>query len=163
MPAATYDLYIEQGTTFRFTATYARYDGTLNVDGTDHTIPYDLTDCQLRMQIRQRPGSEVLASATTRNGGIVIDPDPTTGRFTVTLTDELTDTLAIKRAQWDCEVSFPSGDVLRILQGKVTISANITMDADHGEISTGIAPVKEVDEMDVDVDTLVRTQPSTAY
>lgn len=163
MPAATYDLYIEQGTTLRFTGTYARYDGTTNVDGSQHMIPYDLSDCQIRMQIRQRPGAPVLASATTRNGGIVIDPDPTTGRFIVTLTDELTDTFTIGRARWDCEVSFPSGDVLRILQGKVTISPNITMDADRADILTGIAPAKDVDEMDVDLDTKVTDQPSTAY
>lgn len=162
MAAADYDLYIEQGATFRFTLIYGHKDGTVDSDGNANVLPYDLTGCKIRMQIRQRRGSEVLIAATTTNGGIVIDPDPTTGKMTITITDEATDSLTISKAKYDLEVGYPSGDVLRILQGSVKISPNITQDADAANISTGVTTVYDTDEQDVSMDTLVDDQPSTA-
>lgn len=113
------------------------------------------------MQIRQRRGSEVLISATTKNGGIVII-DPPAGKMIVTVTDEATESLTITRAKYDLEVGFPSGDVLRVLQGSVKISPNITQDADLDNVSTGTEVVFDTNEQDVDMDTLVLDQPSTA-
>lgn len=161
MPAGNYDLYIEQGATLRFSAVYGYKDGTLDVDGNENVLPYDLAGCRLRMQIRQRQGGLVYASATTSNGGIVINTPTTDGKFTVTLTDELTDTFTFVRGKWDLEVGWPSGDVARILQGKVTVSPNITQDADLEDISTGLGAVYDVGEQDVDVDTLIDAQPGT--
>lgn len=161
MSAATFDLAIEQGATFRFSMVYGRKDGTLDSDGNPIVIPYDLTGCVARMQIRQRRGSEVLISATTTNGGIVIT-DPVAGKITVTITDEATDSLTVTRAKYDLEVGFPSGDVLRVLQGSVKISPNITQDADLTNISTGVDTVYDTNEQDVDMDTLIDDQPSTA-
>ncbi len=162
MPAANYDLFIEQGATFSFTMTYGHKDGTVDANGIPNVVPYDITGCQARMQIRQRPGSKVLISATSRNGGITFD-DPTTGKIRVTITDEATDSLNVKRAMYDLELSYPSGQVRRILQGAVRISPQITTDADLDEISTGVDRVYGVDEMDVDMDTEVLDQPSTAF
>lgn len=161
MSAANYDLGIEQGATFRFTMIYGRKDGTVDTDGNPIVIPYDLTGCVARMQIRQRRGSEVLISATTKNGGIVII-DPPAGKMIVTVTDEATESLTITRAKYDLEVGFPSGDVLRVLQGSVKISPNITQDADLDNVSTGTEVVFDTNEQDVDMDTLVLDQPSTA-
>jgi hypothetical protein len=162
MAAANYDLYIEQGATFRFTAIYGHKDGTVDSAGNANVIPYDLTGCVARMQIRARRGGPVLISATTTNGGISIDPVPTTGRFTVTVTDEATDALNISRGKYDLEIGYPSGDVVRILQGNVKIDPNITQDADTEDITSGLAPVRDVNEQLVDVDTLVTQQPTTA-
>lgn len=161
MSAASYDLAIEQGATFRFTMVYGRKDGTLDSDGNPIVIPYDITGCVARMQIRQRRGSEVLISATTSNGGIVIT-DALAGKLTVTITDEATESLTITRAKYDLEIGFPSGDVLRILQGSVKISPNITQDADLDNVSIGSDVVYDTNEQDVDMDTLVTDQPSTA-
>jgi hypothetical protein len=132
MPASTYDLYIEQGATFRFTMVYGYRDGTLDVDGNPVLIPYDITGCDIRMQIRQRRGTPALITATTGNGAILID-DPTGGKFVMSFTSAMTNTLTMKRAAYDIEVEYPSGDVLRILQGKVNISPNITQDADPND------------------------------
>ncbi len=162
MAAATYDFYIEQGATFRFTMIYGHKDGTLDADGNPNVVPYDLTGCKARMQIRQRRGAKVLISATTTNGGIKID-DPEAGRIVVTITDEATDSLDVTKAKYDLEISYPSGDVVRILEGSVRISPNITQDADTDNVSTGVATTYEVDEQDVDMDTLVDDQPSTAF
>jgi hypothetical protein len=125
-------------------------------------VPYDLTGCKARMQIRQRRGTEVLISATTSNGGIKIDNDPTTGRLVVTVTDEATDSLTITKAKYDLEIGYPSGDVVRILEGSVKISPNITQDADLDNVSPGVTTIYDTDEQDVTMDTLIEDQPSTA-
>lgn len=58
--------------------------------------PIDLTGCDIFLQARAAPAStsQVLISASTDDGKIVIDADPTTGKFTLTLpsayTSELT-------------------------------------------------------------------------
>lgn len=161
MAAAEYDLYVEQGATFRLTMIYGRKDGTYDADGNANVIPYDLTGCVARMQIRQRRSSEVLIAATTTNGGIVI-VDALAGKMMITLTDEATDSLTMSRAKYDLEVGYPSGDVFRIMEGKVTISANITQDADLINVSPGVTTVYDTNEQDVDMDTLIEDQPSTA-
>lgn len=161
MPAASYDLFIEQGATYRMGAVYGHYDpNNLDPDGNPILIPYDLTGCKARMQIRRSRGSEVLISATTTNGGIKI-PNPPDGKLEVTITDEATDMLTVKRAKYDLEVSYPSGDVVRVLQGEVMISPNITQDSPLDNI----APAWQrngIDEQDVDKDDLVNDQASTA-
>lgn len=162
MPAASYDLYIEQGATFRFSMVYGHYDGTLDSSGNDTVIPYDITGCQIRIQIRQRRGSMVLIAATSRNGGVVIDDGPA-GKFTVTVSDEATDSLTITKAKYDLEISWPSGDVNRIIQGNVVINPNITQGADPSNISDGLGDQYQIDEMDVEVDTDINTQASTAF
>lgn len=149
MSAANHDLYVEQGATFRLSLVYGRKDGTLDVDGNPVIIPYDLTGCQIRTQIRQRRGSEVLISATTQNEGIAIDDDPTTGRMTITFSREATNSLNLSRAKYDIEVQFPSMDVVRIMQGNVKISGNITQDADLANVSPGDTGDYDLDEQDV--------------
>lgn len=161
MSAAKYNLYIEQGTTFRFSMIYGFKNGTFDTDGNENVTPYDITDCKLRMQIRQRRGGEVLIAATTTNGGITID-DPLAGKISVCITDEATDSLTVTRAKYDLEIGWPSGDVLRILQGSVSIDPNITQDADYDNISPGVTTVFDLDEQDVEMDTDIDDQAATA-
>jgi hypothetical protein len=161
MAAVDYDLYIEQGATFRLTLIWGRKDGTLDPDGNPNILPYDLSGCVARMQIRQRRGGLALISATTSNGGITIT-DPVTGKLEIYITDEATDSLTMSKAKYDLEIGYPSGDVKRIMQGNVKISPNITQDADTDNISAGVTDEYDVNEQDVDMDTLVRDQPSTA-
>jgi hypothetical protein len=163
MAAAEYDLFIEQGATFRFTLIYGRKDGTTDPQGNPNVTPYDLTGCVARMQIRQRRGGVVLIAATTTNGGIIFDDDLTTGRMVITITDEATDSLTMSKAKYDLEITWGSGDVTRILQGSVKISPNITQDADADNISAGYDETQyDTNEQQVSMDTLVEDQPSTA-
>lgn len=162
MVAATYNMTIEQGATYRLVMVYGRKSGTQDAQGNEIVDPYDITGCAARMQVRQRRDSEVLISATTLNGGILI-PTGTDGKLIITISDEATDSLSVKKALYDLELSYPSGDVVRVMQGKVTISTNITRGADQTNISTGLGDEFEVDEQDVDVDTDVAEQPSTAF
>lgn len=129
MPAASYDIFIEQGATFRLTMVYGFDSGTVDVNGDPITTPYDITGCDIRMQIRQRRGATPLITATTGNGAVSIVDGPA-GKLQVTLTATQTNQLAVSRALYDLEVEFPSGDVTRVIQGKVTVSPNITQDAD---------------------------------
>ncbi len=161
MAAGNKDLYIEQGATFRLTVHYTRKTGDQDVDGNDIVVPYDLTGAAIRMQIRNRRGGTVLVSATTSNGGIVVT-DPPNGKFVLTITDEATDQLSVKKGKYDLEVSYPSGDVVRILQGNVTFDPNITQDATTASV-TRTPIVSDIDEQDVDMDAEVTDQPSTAF
>lgn len=160
MAAAELDLYIEQGATFRLTMFSTYRTGQLDTDGNEILAPYDLTGCKLRMQIRPRRGGPVLVSATTSNGGIRILDGPA-GKFEITLTDEATDCLNVRRARYDLEAGFPSGDVIRMLEGAVRVSQNITQDADPGDIAAPWSQ-KSINEQDVTKDDLIMDQPSTA-
>jgi hypothetical protein len=145
--AATYDIYVEQGATFRMSLIYGHKSGTLDADGNEIITPYDLSGVLVRLQIRQRTGSVVLISATTGNGGIFLDL--VTARVTITFPAKATDLLTMRRAKYDLELQFPSGDVVRLVQGKVTISAAITQGANLVDITSSIGPAYEVQEQDI--------------
>lgn len=120
MPAATYDLLIEQGATYRRTFTWRQGEA----DGE----PYDLTGCTARMQIRPKAGLGVALALTTENGGILLGE--ATGQIDVFMSADETDALGatLLRGVYDLEIVYPSGDVTRVVQGKVRVSANVTRD-----------------------------------
>jgi len=126
--AGVQDLPIDQGETFRWAFVFATRP---DVEG-DPWVPVDLTGCTARMQVREKYGATVLATATTENGGIVLGG--TNGRVEVVLTAEQTDEMGVKEgssrpreaAAYDIELVFPSGDVKRLIQGAVSINPNIT-------------------------------------
>lgn len=119
MAAQTLDLLIEQGATFTLSFVWSEQ----NPDGTAGA-PHNLTGWDARMQIRKTQGSAPLISATKTSGEFTIDGPA--GKVSLKLTDEQTDTLTTKSALYDIELESPGGDVYRLLQGKVTVSPNIT-------------------------------------
>lgn len=137
MPTAQKNLYIEQGATFTLPFRWATRDPDFPND-LSKVIPHDLTDCVVRMQIRQKYGTEVLLEANTENGKIIVgrdhlspgDPvDPSNGWLLVRFEESDTDTLELKAAKYDLEVVYPGPDpkrVERLFEGEVTISQNIT-------------------------------------
>lgn len=121
MPAVNKPLYVEQGATFVMSFLWVMESET---EPGQPGLAYDLTDCTARMQIRRTISQPVILAATTENGKIEINgPD---GQITVKLTDEDTDTLRLRSARYDLEVEFPSGDVYRLLEGRIQISLNVT-------------------------------------
>lgn len=115
MAAAKYKLKLEQGVTLRQPFTW-RAAG----------VPVDLTGYAARMQIRPEIGSSaVLAELTTDNGGILIT-DPVSGTFVLYLDDAATAELEFDEAMYDVELIAPNGDVIRVLQGVVTLSPEVT-------------------------------------
>jgi hypothetical protein len=125
VPAVTRPLYIEQGATFRFGFNWHRAN---DADPTQPGEAYDLTGWHARMQIRKNQQSPILVDASDTNGKITLGGN--TGRIDIVLSDDDTDLLTTKSAQYDLEVEDPDGVVYRLLEGQVTVSPNITQETD---------------------------------
>lgn len=109
-----YDFCIPQGATF-FRVIRWKADGA-NVS---------LVGFTARMQIRPTAASATTTLAlTTENGRIALGGSA----GTITLSISATDTAAITagRYVYDLELVAPNGTVTRLLQGIVTVSANVT-------------------------------------
>lgn len=117
MSVAQYDFEIIQGATF--TQPFVWKDG----DGD----PVDLTGYAARMQVRKSvQAKDVLLEATTANGRIVIYP--LTGTFTLSLPAAVTESLDWLCGRYDIELVASDGFVVRILEGTVSVSREITRD-----------------------------------
>lgn len=91
------------------------------------SAPVDLTGCTARMQVRSSVDSPiVLLSLTTENGGIALGG--TAG--TIDLYVSAADTAAItwRSGVWDLEIVHPGGDVVRLAQGSISVSPEVTHD-----------------------------------
>ena len=118
MTAVTKNLDIEQGATF--VLSFVWYTGTITVPG----APVNLTGYTARMQIRVKQGDPVLWEGAVGDGIVIDGP---AGKVTITLTDTDTDAFTVSTAVYDLELIAPGGSpVVRLLQGSVKISPNIT-------------------------------------
>lgn len=121
MPAASYDLLIEKGATFRFSM-------RLVASGE----PVDLTGMQARMMFRPNYISDAIEelTCTTENGRIVLGDE--LGTIEVTIPAEATSAVAEKcKAVYDLElVTLPGSpeEVERLLQGRAELSEEVTKD-----------------------------------
>ena len=87
----------------------------------------NLTGYIARMMIRLKITDELpVWELTTEDGGITITP--LTGEIELYISDENTATFTWKRAVYDLELESSTGDVLRLLQGAVTNSHEVTRD-----------------------------------
>jgi hypothetical protein len=89
-----------------------------NPDGT----AYDLTDCVLALQAYEKPGYDTPAldlSSDAQVPQIVVDDDPTTGLFSVTLTAEETDAYSVAEARYALTLTDAAGGVWKVLAGLV--------------------------------------------
>lgn len=116
MAASKYGIKIEQGATLGLPITW--------LVGTAQ-LPVDLTGCTARMDIRAKlTDTAKLLSLTTANGRIVLGG--TAGTITLLLTAEETAALTWLAGVYDLEVEFGTGTVVRLLQGTVTVSREVT-------------------------------------
>ena len=137
MAAATYDVVIEQGATFRFPKFQF---GTLLVDNAGVPIldsdgnlqideGRDFTGCQFRVQMRKakKTTSDVVFTVTSEdtNGGIHADVN---GNITITVPDEFTDA-ATADGFWDLKCYNRDGTEDRLLEGAVKVDLAVTVDA----------------------------------
>lgn len=116
MTAGVYDILIEQG------ASWYRPFRRWEADG---TTPISVIGYVARMKIRQSYTSSVVQVSLTSDpgGGIVLSD---TNLIEVTMTAEQTAAINIARGVWDLELEAPDGWVIRLLQGKVTVSPEVT-------------------------------------
>lgn len=115
MPAGQYNFDIEQGVAF------ARIMNLKDSNG----VTMNLTGYSARMQIRPYVSStEVLIEATTANGKLIITP--LTGVLTLSLSATDTTQLAYTKAVYDIELVDNVGTPIRLLQGEITVSREVT-------------------------------------
>jgi hypothetical protein len=119
--AGTLNITIEQGATFSMPVQLS--SGGLVADG---GTPVNLTGCSIRMHIRKRIADLNPLLALTTGGGQIVITDAGQGKFTVTITDEVTAALAWTAGVYDLEVESSGGEVTRYLQGKVKVSKEVT-------------------------------------
>lgn len=125
MAATTKDLYLEQGATFSFSFTWTTgVEDPANPGSYLPGTPYDLTGWTGRMQVRPTVDSDTKSvDATTENNMIILGAD---GTVQVHLPDTETDKVTYKKGVYDLELVDPTGQVIRLLQGKVICSLNVT-------------------------------------
>lgn len=115
MTAAQRDITIEKGATFRYSLTWKDSD----------SVPVDLTGYTARMQVRRKVDSDdTLLDLSSSNGDITLGGS----LGTIVIVASATDTAAIegKVGVYDVEVESASGVVTRIIEGKVTLSPEVT-------------------------------------
>jgi hypothetical protein len=116
MTAARLPLIIEQGATWKH---------ALIVRASRGGPPRDLTGHTARMQIRKVVTSaDVLAELSVANNGIIITAAE--GRIDLVLSATATAGLPPGPSVYDIELEAPSGEVTRLLQGTVTVDAQVT-------------------------------------
>ena len=115
MPAAQYNITIEQGATWRLSLTWKDVAGA----------PIDLTSYTARMQVRQAYGTADALLNLSSGAGITLGPS--TGAITLTASAAQTAAIAARNGVYDLEMVAPDGTVTRLLQGSVTISPEVTM------------------------------------
>lgn len=111
MAAPTYDFEINQGESFSL--------GLIFKDSTNTAI--SLATATIAAQIRPEADSQqILAVLTATKDALV------TGRVVLSLTPVQTASLTFEKAEYDVLVTFADGSKLRAVQGKVTLSKQIT-------------------------------------
>ena len=115
MPAGKYDLYIEQGTTWSLPLLWKAMDDT----------PQDLTGFTARMHIRKKiTDAAYEVELTTENGGIILGG--VDGTINLFMSATSTTAIDIKDGVYDLELVSGGGIVKRLLEGKATISPEVT-------------------------------------
>jgi hypothetical protein len=116
MSAGIYNLTVEQGATLSKVITWTDENGAA----------VNLTNYLARAQGRRTQGASTALFDIDNGtkGGIVLGG--AAGTITLTITDEVTAVIPACRGVWDLELESPSGVVTRLLEGKLTVTAEVT-------------------------------------
>ena len=111
------DLTIIQGSTFR---------RTLSLFDNDNQ-PLDLSDVDnVQMQIRQTITSTDVLLDVGGDGYIFVEGNPLDGKISIDIPPLATSSINSRKGVYDIELHYINGDVYRILEGKVTVSLEVT-------------------------------------
>lgn len=118
MAILNFNFTIEQGSTYSKPFAWKNSSGTA----------MDLTDCTLRMMIRRDVNDALPILSLTSNppAGLTILAPPTNGQFRIDITASQTAALVFSEAKYDLEVQDALGTVVRLLEGTITLSKEIT-------------------------------------
>lgn len=112
--AAKHDLKIDQGT-----------DTSIKFVLKKNSLPLDLAGYKAAMQLRQAAYSvEAIDTLTTENGRLSIEPAE--GKITAVFPNKSTEQYPPGYLVYDLEIETVSGEITRILQGRVQIIAEVT-------------------------------------
>lgn len=89
----------------------------------EYNVPAPLTSVSARMQLRDYKDN-LLLSLTSENGGIIISP--TTFEITINIPSALTKELNFSVAKYDLELEDVTNRVIRLLEGTVALSREVT-------------------------------------
>lgn len=118
MNPAKLDLEIYQGSTFR-----KGFQWIIQSTG----IAMDLSDCSIKMQIKESTCSELpLIDLSTENGKIVIE-SAIDGKWIIEVLPSDTTAVDAVRYVYDMDITFPSGDVFTVCQGIVKVTEDVTV------------------------------------
>lgn len=114
MTAAQHDILIEQGATFTLNLVWKDSDGN----------PINITGYTARMQVRRKHAdTAVLLNFTTENGAITLGG--AAGTIDVEALADITDG-TVRAGVYDLELENGSGVVTRLIEGKVTVTPEVT-------------------------------------
>jgi hypothetical protein len=125
MIAGTYNMTIEQGSTFGRLISVEQPD--LVTDPTGATFePFLLNGYTARMQIRRNvDSSTAMLSLTTENGGITINPGTEDNEIKLSITATNT-ALLTSDGVYDLEIIDSLGEVSKVIRGTVTVIPEVT-------------------------------------
>jgi len=137
MAAATYNIAIEQGATFRFPnfrfgTELQDEDGEPILDGDGNRqidVGRDFTGCTFKLTMRKskKTTAEEIFTVTSEDtdGGISADDD---GNVSIIVPDERTDAAA-KGGYYDLKCYNPDGTEDRLVEGQVAVDPAVTLDS----------------------------------
>ncbi len=118
MAVLNYPITIEQGATYSKTFTWKDSSG----------VAKPLTDCTLRMMIRRdfEDAAPLLSLTSNPPAGLSIVGAPANGQFRIDITAVQTAAMVFSEAKYDLEVQDAVGTVVRLLEGTITLSREVT-------------------------------------
>lgn len=127
MGAAILDITIYKGATFRRVFTLSVPNPDPLTAPTNPTVPVNLSGYSFRAAIKPETNDRAVPTAVFSFG---LDPDPTTGKFTMEMPAEVTENIPssgkyyeqTNRYTWDLELIAPSGEVSRLFHGFAFVS-----------------------------------------
>ncbi|MFI6536666.1 hypothetical protein ACIBHY_29740 [Nonomuraea sp. NPDC050547] len=118
MAAATYDLLIEQGTPYdRVLTLRSRAEGR---------PPLDLTGCSVRAQVRAHHGADAALLYDLATGGGLTITDPAAGKVALHVPAAISASWGWRVGVYDLELVAAGGQPLRLLQGTVRVTGEVT-------------------------------------
>lgn len=126
MPAASQNLIVDQGATFRYQSTWKG----LSAKAGNTYQPFNLTQGRLYMEIRRAPGSLPLMSLLPAEPGyqnessLLILDEPGTFEIYITSTD--TNRFTFNKAKYDVVFQHFDGEVSPVMRGSIIVNHRIT-------------------------------------
>ena len=99
-------------------------------DDDDKTVPTDLTGAVVEAEFRDKPGGAAIVNFETS----ITLPNVIDVRFTAELWEN-----APCKGVWDLEITFPGGNVMTPLAGRVTVAADITNSTPNEPVGAAFA------------------------